>query len=143
MGLYLSMTSLPDSRYSKARLALLYALMCLAILSLALQMSLPATVFSLLLLAFRHYLGSVSTLLPLKQNPHFGSKQQSFISQGQPKSFQGIIGLTLPQFQLLRSHGHQPQPLDISKLKRWRHENPHVLWGYCLPSIRIFIIIKM
>src|SRR5882724_8160548 len=84
-------------------------------------------------------LGSVSTLLPLKQNPHLGSKQQTFMSQSQPKSFQGIIGLTLSQFQLLRCHGRQPQPVHVSYLNRRRHENRHVLWGYCLPSIRIFI----
>src|SRR5882724_12386429 len=84
-------------------------------------------------------LGSVSTLLPLKQNPHLGSKQQTFMSQSQPKSFQGIIGLTLSQFHLLRCHGCQPQPVHVRYLKRRRHENRHVLWGYCLPSIRIFI----
>src|SRR5882724_243923 len=84
-------------------------------------------------------LGSVSTLLPLKQNPHLGPKQQTFMSQSQPKSFQGIIGLTLSQFRLLRCHSHQPQPVHVSYLKRRRHENRHVLWGYCLPSIRIFI----
>ena len=63
-------------------------------------------------------LGSVSTLLPLKQNPHLGSKQQTFMSQSQPEPFQGIIGLTLPQFQLLRHHGRQPQPVHVSYLKR-------------------------
>src|SRR5882724_11169472 len=63
-------------------------------------------------------LGSVFTLHPLKQCPHLNSKQQGFMSQSQPKSFQCIIGLTLPQFQLLGSHGRQHQPVHVSNLKR-------------------------
>ena len=63
-------------------------------------------------------LGSVFTLHPLKQHPHLGSKQ-GFMSQSQPKSFQCIIALTLPQFQLLGSHCHQPS-LWMSAM--WRDE---------------------
>jgi len=38
-----------------------------------------------------------------------------------------------------RSHGHQPQPLDVRNMKTEGMKIDIVLWGYCPPSIRIFI----